>query len=152
MNSQVEIIQSIRYSNSLGFGGYIIETNKQSIEVLITYKQISNETYGYLLFDKQYKICNNSYYESLPYHTSKNVDIDLFSQKYQNSVLYNIEYNSDIMWNQRGDMDDYETYSQGFDFVTNEGTFTIGFMNRHCGLYSHNVVFKSRQLTDNIIL
>jgi hypothetical protein len=57
-----------------------------------------------------------------------------------------------MLWNQRGDLDDYQTYSCGFNFVTDKGTFTIGFMNIHPGSYSHNVVFKSHQIANNLIL
>lgn len=147
MSYQGEIILSI-YE---GLDGYLIETNKQIIEATTKPKQISSGKCGSILFDDEYSISTNSYYDDL-INNSRTVPIQTFSQKYQYSVLYNVEFNTDIMWCQNGSSDDYETYSCGFNFVTGNGTFTVGFMNIHNGSYSHNGVFKSQQLTTNFIL
>ena len=146
MNSRYEIIKSIKSDPDYGF---IIETNKQTIKAFVKYSKQFNMKFDCLLFDNQY-VKSGCYFRSL-ITDSKNVDIDVISQKYQQSVLYEIKYNTEMMWSQRAEYD-YETYSNAYDIVTSHGTFTIGFMNLHDGSYSHECAIESRQLTDVFVL
>lgn len=146
MDSQFEIIKSIKLGSGYGF---IIETDKQTIKAYVKYNEKFNMKFDCLLFDNQY--VKSEYYFRTLINGSKNVDIDVISQKYQNSVLYKIKYNTEMMWGQRAEYD-YETYSDAFDIVTSRGTFTIGFMNIHDGSYSHECAFESHQLTNTFVL
>lgn len=125
--------------------GVEIITDMQTIIAYINNDRICCENFGMTILGKDINVYLNE--DDV---LDCNTILSDFCSKFTNSKLLDVKYNNAREWNKHDD--ETEENTCGFDFLTDNGTFTLGFTNQHNGYYSHTVVIQSKQVQDTISL